>query len=85
VPDRGPVSFVRVSFRITTPDTSALAISLVSPAGTEVPLIMGRGTGADFGSEEPQLRRLPRRGRLGRDHQSDRGRPAPFADAAVPG
>ena len=23
VPDRGPVSFVRVSFRITTPDTSA--------------------------------------------------------------
>ena len=52
VPDHGPVSFVRVSFRITTPDTSALAISLVSPAGTEVPLIMGRGTGADFGSEE---------------------------------
>jgi subtilisin-like proprotein convertase family protein len=52
VPDRGPVSFVRVSFRITTPDTSAIAISLVSPKGTEVPLIMGRGTGADFGSDE---------------------------------
>jgi subtilisin-like proprotein convertase family protein len=52
VPDRGPVSFVRVSFRITTPDTSALAISLVSPRGTEVPLVVHRGTGADFGSEE---------------------------------
>ena len=43
VPDRGPVSFVRVSFRITTPDTSALAISLVSPKGTEVPLVTDRG------------------------------------------
>src|SRR5438034_7389546 len=52
VPDRGPVSFVRVSFRITTPDTSALAISLVSPSGTEVPLVVHRGTGADFGSDE---------------------------------
>jgi subtilisin-like proprotein convertase family protein len=52
VPDQGPVSFVRVSFRITTPDTSALAISLVSPQGTEVPLVVRRGTGADFGSEE---------------------------------
>src|SRR5262245_20421744 len=53
VPDRGPVSFVRVSFRITTPDTSALAISLISPRGTEVPLVVRRGVGADFGSDEP--------------------------------
>jgi hypothetical protein len=52
VSDRGPVSFVRVSFRITTPDTSALEISLVSPSGTEVPLVVHRGTGADFGSDE---------------------------------
>ncbi len=52
VADRGPVSFVRVSFRITTPDTSALAISLVGPSGTEVPLVVHRGTGADFGSDE---------------------------------
>jgi len=52
VPDCGPVSFVRVSFRITTSDTSALAISLVSPSGTEVPLVVHRGTGADFGSDE---------------------------------
>jgi subtilisin-like proprotein convertase family protein len=52
VPDRGPVSFVRVSFRITTPDTSALAISLVSPGGTEVPLVVHRGAGPDFGSEQ---------------------------------
>ena len=52
VPDRGPVSFVRVSFRITTPETSALAVSLVSPAGTEVPLVVHRGSGADFGSEQ---------------------------------
>jgi hypothetical protein len=52
VADRGPVSFVRVSFRITAPDTSALAISLVSPSGTDVSLVAGRGTGADFGSDE---------------------------------
>jgi hypothetical protein len=50
VPDTGPVSFVRVSFRISAPDTSKLAISLVSPKGTEVPLVVNRGTGADFGS-----------------------------------
>jgi hypothetical protein len=50
VPDRGPVSFVRVSFRLTTPDTSALAISLVSPQGTEIPLVVKTGAGADFGS-----------------------------------
>jgi subtilisin-like proprotein convertase family protein len=53
VPDRGPVSFVRVSFRITAPNTSALAISLVSPRGTEVPLVVNRGAGADFGSDDP--------------------------------
>lgn len=52
VPDRGPVSFVRVSFRVTTPATSALAISLVSPQGTEIPLVTNRGTGADFGSDK---------------------------------
>jgi len=50
VTDSGPVSFVRVSFRITAPDTSALAVSLVSPKGTEVPLVVNRGAGADFGS-----------------------------------
>jgi subtilisin-like proprotein convertase family protein len=50
VPDRGPVSFVRVSFRITTPETSTLAVALVSPAGTEVPIVANRGAGADFGS-----------------------------------
>ncbi len=50
VPQHGPVSFVRVSFRITTPDTSALSVSLVSPKGTVVPLVAGRGAGADFGS-----------------------------------
>jgi hypothetical protein len=52
VPDTGPVSFVRVSFRISAPDTSALRISLVSPKGTEVPLVVSRGAGADFGSSE---------------------------------
>jgi hypothetical protein len=52
VPDKGPVSFVRVAFRITAPDTSALAISLVSPKGTEVPLVTNRGGGAHFGSED---------------------------------
>jgi subtilisin-like proprotein convertase family protein len=51
VPDAGPVSFVRVAFRITAPDTSALAISLVSPKGTVVPLVTHRGHGADFGSD----------------------------------
>jgi len=52
VADAGPVSFVRVSFRITAADTSALAISLVSPKGTVVPLVTRRGTGADFGSDQ---------------------------------
>jgi subtilisin-like proprotein convertase family protein len=56
VPDRGPVSFVRVSFRITAPDTSALAISLVSPKGTEVPLVANRGAGADFGGDSKDCR-----------------------------
>jgi hypothetical protein len=51
VPDAGPVSFVRVSLRITAPVTSALAISLVSPKGTLVPLVTHRGAGADFGSD----------------------------------
>ena len=52
VPDRGPISFVRASFRITTPDASALAITLVSPQGTEVPLVVKTQAGADFGSDE---------------------------------
>jgi hypothetical protein len=51
VPAAGPVSFVRVSFRIGAPDTSALAISLVSPKGTVVPLVVNRGPGAGFGSD----------------------------------
>jgi subtilisin-like proprotein convertase family protein len=50
VPDSGAVSFIRVSFRISAPTSSALSISLVSPKGTEIPLVAGRGTGADFGS-----------------------------------
>jgi subtilisin-like proprotein convertase family protein len=50
VPDRGPVSFVRVSFRISVPNTAALAISLVGPRGTRVPLVVHRGDGADFGT-----------------------------------
>ena len=52
VPDRGPVSFVRVSFRISAPDTSELAVSLVSARGTVVPLVTRRGAGADFGEDE---------------------------------
>jgi subtilisin-like proprotein convertase family protein len=50
VSDKGPVSFVRVSFRISAPATSALSISLVSPQGREISLVVGRGRGADFGS-----------------------------------
>ena len=49
VPKSGPVSYVNVAFRISTPDTSQLAVSLVSPKGTEVPLVTNRGAGADFG------------------------------------
>ena len=52
VKDAGPVSFVRVSFRISVPETSALAISLVSPKGTVVPLVTHRGSAADFGADE---------------------------------
>ncbi len=48
----GPVSFVRVSFRISVPDTSAVAISLASPKGTVVPLVTHRGSAADFGADE---------------------------------
>jgi subtilisin-like proprotein convertase family protein len=51
VPDRGPVSFVRVSFRISAANDAALAISLVSPKGTVVPLVSHRGAGADFGND----------------------------------
>ena len=43
---------MRVSFRISAADTSALSVSLVSPEGTEVALVSGRGAGADFGSGE---------------------------------
>ncbi len=51
VPDSGPVSFVAVGVRIVHPRDSDLAISLVSPAGTQIPLSTGEGgTGADFGS-----------------------------------
>ena len=52
VKDAGPVSFVRVSFRISVTETSALAISLVSPKGTVVPLVTHRGSAADFGADE---------------------------------
>src|SRR4029078_2520317 len=50
VPKRGPLSYLNVSFRIATPDTSAVAVSIVSPKGTEVPLATNRGAGADFGT-----------------------------------
>jgi hypothetical protein len=46
------VSFVRVSFRISAPSTSTLAVSLVSARGTVVPLVTRRGAGADFGGDE---------------------------------
>lgn len=59
VPDTGPVSFLRVSFRITTPEESALSISLVSPKGTAVPLVAHRGAGADFGSGEKGCGGIP--------------------------
>ena len=49
VKDAGPVSFVRVSFRISVTETSALAISLVSPKGTVVALVTHRGSGAPDG------------------------------------
>jgi subtilisin-like proprotein convertase family protein len=52
VRDAGPVSFIRVSFRISVPDTSMLAVSLVSPRGTETPLVVRRGSGANFGGGE---------------------------------
>lgn len=52
VGDAGPVSFIRVSFRISAADDSALALSLVSPKGTVVPLVAHRGTGADFGTDD---------------------------------
>ena len=52
VPDRGPVSFVAVGVRIVHPRDSDLALTLVSPAGTEIPLSTHEGgSGADFGSE----------------------------------
>jgi len=52
VPDRGPVSFVAVGVRIQHPRDSDLAITLVSPAGTDVPLVTHEGgDGADFGSD----------------------------------
>lgn len=49
VPKSGPLSYLNVSFRISTPDTSQLAVSIVSPKGTEVPLVTNRGAGANFG------------------------------------
>src|SRR3954452_15518234 len=50
VPKAGPISYVNVSFRIATPDTAKLAVSIVRPKGTEVPLVTNRGAGANFGS-----------------------------------
>jgi subtilisin-like proprotein convertase family protein len=49
VPHKGSVSFVRVAFRIATPNTGDLSVSLVSARGTVVPLVTRRGAGADFG------------------------------------
>jgi subtilisin-like proprotein convertase family protein len=51
VPDSGPVSFVAVGVRIVHPRDSDLAISVVSPRGTTVPLSTSRGgNGANFGT-----------------------------------
>lgn len=50
VPQKGAVTFVRAAFRISVPDTGALTVSLISARGTVVPLVVRRGTGADFGS-----------------------------------
>jgi subtilisin-like proprotein convertase family protein len=51
VPDSGPVSFAAVGVRIVHPRDSDLTISLMSPAGTEIPLSTRRGgDGANFGS-----------------------------------
>ena len=83
VPQRGPVSFVRVSFRISTPDTSSLAISLVSPNGTEVPLVTNRGAGADFGDGKGCTR--DRHGaRRGHADEPDRLRPGAVHRQPVP-
>src|SRR5579859_1235525 len=52
VPDRGPVSFVAVGVRIQHPRDSDLSLTLVSPAGTEIPLATHEGgVGANFGSD----------------------------------
>jgi len=50
VGDRGPVSYVAVALRISAPAAGDLTVSLVSPAGTIVPLAVRRGGGADFGT-----------------------------------
>src|SRR5262245_12673587 len=50
VGDRGPVSYVQVAFRVEHPLTADLAVSLVAPDGTVVPLVAHRGAGADFGT-----------------------------------
>jgi subtilisin-like proprotein convertase family protein len=59
VPDAGPVSFLRVSFRITAPNTAKLAIFLINPRGTEVPLVVNRGAGANFGRADRDCGGLP--------------------------
>lgn len=52
VPDSGPVSFVAVGVRIVHPRDSDLSLTLVSPAGTEIPLSTNEGgDGANFGSD----------------------------------
>lgn len=56
VPDTGAVTFVRAAFRLDHPRDSDLTISLVSPRGTEVPLVVRRGTGANFGAEKKGCR-----------------------------
>lgn len=51
VPDRGPLSFVAVGVRIKHPRDSDLTLTLVSPAGTEIPLSTHKGgTSAGAGS-----------------------------------
>ena len=52
VRDHGPVSYVNVLFRISAPVGSALTLSLRSPSGKEVPLVVKRGDGPDFGNDK---------------------------------
>jgi hypothetical protein len=68
------------------PDTSALAVTLISPKGTDVPIVVNRGAGADFGGSREELRRDPDRRRLGHHDEPDlRGQRAVHRRPLPPG